>query len=209
MLQTRGLKYRYSGSEEMSFPDINCTEGSHWLMLGSSGSGKTTLLHLMAGLMPPTEGRINIQDQEITKLSTRALDRFRGQHIGLILQQPHLIQSLSIAQNIKAAAYFAGTKITDQRLNELLEDVGIQHKFHSLPKELSQGERQRVGIARAIVNRPRLILADEPTSALDDENTNKVMSLLKREAQNMNAILMIVTHDNRLKSHFDHQIVLS
>lgn len=193
----------------MVFPDVTCVPGSHWLMLGSSGSGKTTLLHLMAGLMRPSSGIITIEGKEITKISSSELDKFRGQKIGLILQQPHLIQSLSIGENLRAAAYFAGNRITDKRIDDILNEVGIESKIDSFPRQLSQGERQRVGIARAIVNRPKLILADEPTSALDDQNTTKVLELLKREAESMNAILMIVTHDNRLKPHFDNQIILS
>ena len=209
MLQCRNVTFKYPGGQVLSFPDFSCPSESHWLILGQSGSGKTTLLHLLAGLMPPLDGEIVIRKTRTDRLSKTRLDHFRGQHIGLVLQQPHLIRSLTIRQNLRAAAYFAKNKIRDRRFDEILQEVGIKNKAHLYPRQLSQGERQRAGIARAVINQPKLILADEPTSALDDVNTEKVLQLLIKEARQVGAILMVVTHDNRLKSHFDHIIQLS
>jgi len=209
MLQCRNVTFKYPKGKLMSFPDISCPSESHWLILGQSGSGKTTLLHLLAGLMPPLNGEITIRETRIDQLSKTRLDHFRGRQIGLVLQQPHLIRSLTIKQNLRAATYFAKNKLQHNRIDEILEEVGIGNKSHLYPHQLSQGERQRAGIARAVINQPKLILADEPTSALDDVNTEKVLQLLIKEAHQVGAILMVVTHDNRLKAHFDHIIRLS
>lgn len=208
MLATNALTYAYPGGELLEFPNINCNRGEHWLLLGQSGSGKTTLLHLLAGLRTPQSGSIKIDDREMTALKGAALDKFRGQHIGIIFQTAHFIKSLTVLENLNLARTLAGLSPDKKRISELLDRLNIGHKLNVKTDQLSVGEQQRVAIARAIVNQPVLILADEPTSALDDKNTGEVIQLLEEQAKMVDATLVVVTHDNRLTSHFNQQITL-
>ena len=209
MLKTENLGYAYSGSTPLQFPDIQCAKGEHWLVLGESGSGKTTLLHLLGGLLSPNEGRIVVGDTEMNKLSRAALDQFRGQHIGIIFQTAHFVQSLTVEDNLALAQSLAGMKVNYNRTKELLSRLGLGHKLKSKPSQLSVGEKQRASIARAIINQPAVILADEPTSALDDTNCKQVIELLEEQAHAAAATLLVVTHDARLKEHIPHQISIA
>lgn len=208
MLKTQDLSYAYDATTQLSFPDIECHTGEQWLLLGASGSGKTTLLQLLAGLRKPKTGAVQVNDTVINRLSTHALDKFRGRNIGLIFQQAHFVRSLSVEENLLLAQKLAGLHPDRQHIQEILDHLNVGHKMKARPRELSVGEQQRVSIARAVVNKPTLILADEPTSALDDQNTTKVIELLAREAKDVNATLLIVTHDKRLKDLIDKQIEL-
>lgn len=208
MLETRKLKFNYTASESLTFPDITCKAGEHWLLLGQSGSGKTTLLQLLAGLRTPKAGSVIIADTIINELTASKLDRFRGKHIGIVFQQSHFVRSLIVQENLALAQRLAGVKVNYARIRAILEALNVAHKLHAKPEELSVGEQQRVAIARAIINQPSIILADEPTSALDDTNTAQVLQLLKEQATAVNAILLIVTHDTRLKTQFEKQISL-
>ncbi len=208
MLKTRKLTYSYPNSSPLQFPDIACQEGEQWLLLGNSGSGKTTLLHLLGGLLSPTDGQIQVANTEISNLKARALDRFRGRHIGIIFQTSHFVRALTVGQNLALARQLAGLPPDPGRIEALLGHLNVAHKLHSRPDALSVGEQQRVAIARALVNQPAIILADEPTSALDDDNCEEVIRLIEREAGAVGATLLVVTHDNRLKAQFQNQIHL-
>ncbi len=208
MLITRNLQFAYRNAEPLSFPDIECKNGEQWLILGQSGSGKTTLLNLLAGLRTPRSGSIFINDTEINRLSSTQMDHFRGRNIGIIFQQSHFVSSLTVQENLMLAQQLAKVKPNLDIIETKLAHLNVSHKLKDKPKNLSVGEQQRVAIARAIVNNPTIILADEPTSALDDENTEQVIKLLRTEASEANAILLIVTHDNRLKNVFEKQIQL-
>lgn len=209
MLITKDLSFSYKSSKQtMRFPDIYCGDGEHWLLLGQSGSGKTTLLHLLGGLLQPQDGSVQIGDTEIQHLSASKLDQFRGKNIGIIFQKPHFVGALTVEQNLQIAQYLANEKQDKNRIKNLLESLNLGHKLKAKTSELSEGEKQRVSIARALVNRPEVILADEPTSALDDANCNEVLKLLETQAKEQNATLLIVTHDTRLKEHFTNQITL-
>lgn len=183
-------------------------KGEHHLILGKSGCGKTTLLHILSGILKPKLGIVKILDKEIYQLSERKRDAFRGQNMGIVFQQAHLIPSLTVYQNIAIAGYLGQKKITDAEINALLVRLDMSDKKGSFPAQLSQGEQQRVAIARALIHRPALIFADEPTSGLDDDNCEQVISLFMEEAKYCDSTLMIVTHDNRLKSRFNHKILL-
>ncbi|GIV31707.1 MAG: ABC transporter ATP-binding protein [Saprospiraceae bacterium] len=208
MLQTKDLSYSYDATNTLYFPDMTCGKGEHWLILGQSGCGKTTLLHLLGGLLTPRTGQVRVADTTLNALPLSDLDRFRGRHIGIVFQVPHFIQALTIVENLSLAQYLAGLPADRARIESLLDRLGIGHKGNSLPDALSQGERQRAAIARALVNRPALILADEPTSALDDVNAAEVADLLEEAASEVQATLLIVTHDGRLKERFPNKILL-
>ena len=208
MLETSALKYRYGSGPELVFPDIFCKRGEHRLIIGQSGCGKTTLLHLLGGLRTPVSGDVIIDQTNLKSLKSSELDAFRGKHVGIIFQRSHFVSSLTVAENLMLAQQLAGQGIDRKRVVSLLERLGIAHKEDKKTQALSQGEQQRVAIARAIVNSPSLILADEPTSALDDHNTQEVVNLLLDQANLVNASLLVVTHDNRLKHYFTETIAL-
>lgn len=199
LLQTKSLRFAYPGQKVLEFPDIEINSGESLLILGKSGSGKTTLLNLLSGLLKPLDGKVILGDVILSELSGQSLDRFRGQNIGIVFQKPHLIAALDVKQNIELANFFG--KKSGLPITQLLSELGIGNKAGSSVLTLSEGEAQRVSIARALANSPSLILADEPTSSLDDENTEKVIRLLKSQAKKIGAALIIVTHDQRVKSH--------
>jgi len=208
MLKTQGLSFAYDQQMRLSFPDIHCQSGEQWLLIGQSGCGKTTLLHLLAGLRTPQSGTVTINNTVINKLPTGRLDEFRGKNVGIIFQQSHFVRSLNVLENLLLAQRLAGVSTDEKAIQDILEHLNIGHKLKSRTSELSIGEQQRVAIARAMVNKPSIIFADEPTSALDDRNTEQVIELLRAQASNANATLLIVTHDNRLKTIFEKRIEL-
>lgn len=198
MLQAKNLSFQYPGGETLRFPDLICEAGATHLLLGDSGSGKTTLLQLLAGLRRAATGTVRINETDISKLSGRALDRFRGQTVGMVFQTAHFLRALTVEENLAVAMQLAGKKPDKSRIKALLEELNLGDKLKKRPGRLSVGQQQRVAIARAVVNQPAVILADEPTSALDDKNTQQVLDLLRSQADAVNAALLIVTHDNRL-----------
>lgn len=204
LLEANSLKYAHSGQEVMTFPEVKLDAGEALLILGKSGSGKTTLLNLLAGLLTPIHGEVILDGVNLASLSGQKLDLFRGKNIGIVFQKPHLIAALPVRKNLELAHFFSKKK--GQDIDQLLTELGIQHKAKSSVLTLSEGEAQRVSIARALVNSPKLILADEPTSSLDDENTEKVIQLLKVQAAKIGAALVIVTHDHRVKKHISNFI---
>lgn len=192
----------------MLFPDLQCAAGEKLLITGPSGSGKTTLLHLLAGLRFPQAGEVRINGQSLDGMKGSAVDRFRGQHIGLVFQQMHFVQALDVLENVLLQQYLAGMPQDKARAERLLDRLGLLGKKHRAIRQLSQGEQQRVAIARAMVNSPAVLLADEPTSSLDDANSLRVIRLLEEMAATAQAALLVVTHDQRLKDHFPRQISL-
>jgi putative ABC transport system ATP-binding protein len=213
MITTQGLTHRYHSkkgvlSNEIVFPDLAVERGESFLLLGNSGSGKTTLLHLLGGLLRPLTGKIEIEKVDISSLSETELDRMRGRQIGFVFQRNHLISALTVKNNLLIAPFLAGEKQHEERVDLVLDELGLREKKNAMIFELSQGQAQRVAIARAIINKPSLILADEPTSALDDKNCDQVIELLNKVAMENNAALIVATHDQRLKSRLKNQIIL-
>jgi putative ABC transport system ATP-binding protein len=208
MIETRDIAYSYDGKEFLSFPNISCKGNEILLLLGKSGVGKTTMLHLIGGLMKSTKGQVVIDGTDLNTLNQGEMDHFRGQHIGVIFQQAYFIRSISVLENMMLAQSLAGNKVDKEYCRSLLERLNIAYKADDSPDNLSQGEKQRLSIARAIVNKPSVILADEPTSALDDDNCNEVLELLEEQARDIGAALVIVTHDSRLKDRIDNHISL-
>ncbi len=208
MFLIRDLRHAYSGSDALQIRDWQSEQGEHWLVLGPSGSGKTTLLHILAGILKPSFGEVLVAGQPLTKLKPRALDRFRARHVGIVLQQLHLVDSLTVEDNIVLAQFFARLPPDPYRAREVLTDLGLEDKAHAYPHELSFGQAQRVAVARAVVNRPTLLLADEPTSNLDDVHALQTLDLLESQANACRATLLIATHDQRIKSRFRKQYML-
>ena len=208
MIKTTSLAYSYTSAKEILFTDLTIESGSQLLLIGESGSGKTTLLHLLGGLLKSQRGNIEVGGTDIANLSESNLDRFRGKHYGFIFQRNHLIQALTVEKNLLMAPFLAGLEQDSNRIDEVLEQLGIADKKHSKIQELSLGQAQRVAIARAVLNKPAIILADEPTSALDDKNCERVSELLLTVANQNEATLVIATHDQRLKSMITNLIQL-
>ncbi len=209
MIKSENLTYQYKKQSEIKFPDFEYPQGEQALILGESGCGKTTLLHLLSGLLKPSKGSVTINNTGLNSLSGSNMDSFRGANIGIIFQTPHFIEALSVKENLQMAQTLAGHVKDKKAIESILTELGIGHKLNSSVKNLSQGEKQRVTIARALVNQPKLILADEPTSALDDKNCQAVIQMLKDMAAKNNATLLIVTHDNRLNDSFTQKLHLS
>ena len=202
------LTHAYNGTEVLKVPAWRAEQGAHWLVIGPSGSGKTTLLHILAGILRPLAGAISIAGQDLMALKPAALDRFRGQHIGIVLQRLHLVPSLSVLKNLLLAQYLAGVMQDEARAHEVLSSLDIADKAHAYPHELSFGQAQRVAVARAVVNRPKLLLADEPTSNLDDARCAQAYALLESQARACGATLVIATHDQRIKSRMSNYFEL-
>lgn len=208
MFAIQDLKHAYDGTEVLSVAAWRAEQGAQWLVLGPSGSGKTTLLHALAGILKPVAGSVSVAGQDLGSLSGRELDRFRGRHIGIVLQRLHLMASLTVLDNLLLAQYLAGLPQDRERALAALAGLDLAGKAGAFPHELSFGQAQRVAVARAVVNRPKLLLADEPTSNLDDERCLQALDLLQSQARACNATLLIATHDQRIKSRMPNQFAL-
>ena len=206
LLKTASLTFKYPGGPAFQFPDMEVGAKQALLVLGRSGKGKTTLLHLLAGLLDPVEGVVTVDDVAIGNLSGRKRDKCRGQNIGLIFQEAQFVRSISVMENLQLTRSFSGLPTDVGFANQLLSELGIQDKAGSRPSQLSVGERQRVSIARALITKPKLVLADEPTSALDDDNCMAVADLLEKTVTGHGAALVVVTHDQRLKNRFSNSV---
>jgi putative ABC transport system ATP-binding protein len=202
------IQHRYDSHTVLDLPRWEAAQGEHVLILGPSGSGKSTLLHIMAGLLTPTEGRVLIAGEDLRQLTPAALDRFRGRHIGIVFQRLHLVSALTAFDNVRLAQYLAGLPQDPERIEGVLERLGIADKRDAYPPTLSFGEAQRAALARALVNDPKLILADEPTSNLDDAHCTQVLHLLEEQARSCDATLVVATHDQRIKARIATRLAL-
>jgi putative ABC transport system ATP-binding protein len=203
MISITSISHQYGSAPALTFADWTVNDAEQWLLLGQSGSGKTTLLHILTGLLKPSSGSVSINNTDLYELTSKKLDAFRGQHIGIIFQKPHLIKSLNVVENLLLAQSFAGLSTDQQRIDEVLASLDMSHKKNAYPQELSQGQLQRVTIARAVINKPTLLIADEPTSSLDDKNAEAVLALLKEQSEINRATLVVATHDKRVKDAFN------
>jgi putative ABC transport system ATP-binding protein len=208
MLSIRNVRHTYDGTEVLNVAGWQAEQGAHWLILGPSGSGKTTLLHILAGILRPSSGSAVVAGEDLALLRPAALDRFRGRHIGLVLQRLHLIPSLTVLDNLLLAQYLAGLPEDRARAMEALAALDLADKADARPHALSFGQAQRVAVARATVNRPQLLLADEPTSNLDDARCLQTLELLQSQARSCNATLVIATHDQRIRSRIGNHFEL-
>lgn len=179
--------------------DWSVPQGERMALLGPSGSGKSTLLHLVGGVLPSDQGQLEVGGQIVSAMSESERDRFRAEMIGYVFQDFHLISSLTAVQNVELVCSGSMAK-TDRKklLSKWFERVGLADRMHQLPSQLSRGQQQRVAIIRALINRPRLILADEPTGSLDWESAASVMQLLLDMCAENGSTLLTVTHDLHL-----------
>jgi len=207
MISTKDLYFSYPNTE-FHFPNLECRPSESLLITGKSGMGKTTFLHILSGILRPKSGSIVINNTNIEILSNKELDRFRGNNIGLVLQESHFIASLSVFENLVLASWLSDKKKKEEKAKYLLGELDLKDQIHKNPSELSIGQQQRVSIARALINQPKVLLADEPTSSLDDENADIVSNLLSELSKEYKASLIIVTHDQRLKKKIKNIIEL-
>ncbi|SHI66553.1 ABC transporter ATP-binding protein [Flavobacterium haoranii] len=208
MISTSGITFSYSKDQLFHMPDLYCEAGSTILITGDSGKGKTTYLHILAGILKPKTGEILIDKVNMVALSESKGDKFRGKNIGLVLQKSHFVTSLTVLENLEMASWLATGKKNATRAKELLAKLDIANQANKLPNQLSIGQQQRVSIARALMNGPKVLLADEPTSSLDDKNAEKVIQLLTDLSKEYKAALVIVTHDARIKEKFTNKITM-
>jgi lipoprotein-releasing system ATP-binding protein len=208
MISSQDLYFSYSANKKFTFPDLYCKDNETLLILGQSGKGKTTLLHLLALLLKPESGKIVIENKPVTDRSASQMASVRAKKIGIIYQRAHFVSALSVMDNILMPNYLAGQKQDREKAAYLAEQLGFADHLTKKTNQLSQGEQQRVSIARALMNNPNVLLADEPTSSLDDANCQKVISLLKTQSSVIGASLVVVTHDQRLKDEFSNQVFL-
>ncbi len=200
-----------SGTEDLIILDdvsLEIPSGQFVSITGASGSGKSTLLGLIAGLDAPTSGEIIIDDENITSMSEDDLAETRSKKIGFIFQSFHLIPSLTAFENILIPMEILGQKEAKARASSLLGDVELTNRGHHYPSELSGGEQQRIAIARAFSNRPKILLADEPTGNLDSKNGNHIFDLMTNLHDKSDVTLVLVTHDQSLADRAERQIVL-
>jgi putative ABC transport system ATP-binding protein len=169
---------------------------------GESGSGKTTFLNLIAGILRPDAGRISIGGREISALSEAQRDRLRATHVGYVFQAFNLLQGYTCLENVLIGMSF-GTGINRELAGALLDRVGLSHRVGHYPRQLSTGQQQRVAVARALANRPNLVLADEPTGNLDHVNGREVLALIREACRENGAALLLVSHDREVLAEFE------
>ena len=197
---------KYVALENINF---EAESGQLILVVGPSGSGKTTFLTIAGGLQTPTNGDVKINDSTINSLSKKQQTKLRLEKIGFVLQSYNLVPFLTVEEQFKFVDKLKKQNLTEQRMHELLSDLGLLELLKKYPNQLSGGQKQRVAIARALYTNPDYILADEPTAALDTDRSMKVIELLRDLAHKRNKIIIVVTHDLRLKDMADkvYQII--
>jgi ABC-type lipoprotein export system ATPase subunit len=186
----------------VDIPRLSIDEGEHVALRGASGSGKTTLLHLIAGLLQADRGRIVLGGKEITSMSESARDRVRASLLGYVFQSFNLLQGYTALENVMLGMLF-GQGVDRARAAQLLERVGLGHRLHYRPAQLSIGQQQRVAVARALANRPKLVLADEPTGNLDQRHAGEALTLIRQVCHESQAALLLVSHDPQVLSAFE------
>lgn len=213
IIKTTGLtkEYQVSKTEKLKVLkgiDTEIFEGEIVTIVGPSGAGKSTLLHIMGTLDKPSEGNVIFDGEDVFRLSSNDLARFRNTRIGFVFQFHHLLPEFSAIENVCLAAMIAGKtmKQAEPKAKELLTEVGLGSRLDHKPSELSGGEAQRVAIARALINSPKVILADEPTGNLDTKNSEEVMHLIFDLRKKYNQTFVIVTHNEKFAEMTDRTL---
>ncbi len=188
----------------LDIPEFKLDAGEQMVLVGRSGSGKTTLLHIIAGITRADSGKVVINGIDIVPLHEAGRDRFRAHHLGYVFQTFNLLPAFTALENVILGMTFGGQGRTDTgRAQRLLERVGLEHRLNHKPAQLSVGEQQRVSVARALANRPKLLLADEPTANVDPSNQQQIVDLIRDTCREENVALLMVTHADDVAGQFD------
>ncbi len=207
-LQLQGITKSYREPQGSRLPVLNVENfsvdsGEQCVLLGASGGGKTTLLNIVSGITLPDAGTVTVDHIEVTRLAEVQRDRFRAQKIGFVFQTFNLLPAFSALENVLLGMSFSGKPADMPRARELLERVGLSHRLSHRPSQLSVGEQQRVAVARALANRPALLLADEPTASVDLANQQTILQLIREACSEGDVSLLLVTHSEEVASEFD------
>ncbi len=187
----------------LKIPRFHVEQGEQVVLMGKSGSGKTTLLHIIAGISQPDRGNVNVAGVNIAALPEAQRDRFRAEHIGYVFQTFNLLPGFSALENVMLGMAFTGGAVDRARAIGLLERVGLGGRLTHKPSQLSVGEQQRVSVARALANRPRVLLADEPTANVDPGHQQQIVDLIRQTCEEEQVALVLVTHTPEVASQFD------
>ena len=212
ILYTENLKKKY-GEKENEFQALNginlsINKGEFVSIIGASGSGKSTLLNMIGGIDVPSSGKVYIEDKDISSLNDNKLSEIRRKKIGYIFQQYNLMSALTVYENIQLPLFIDNKKVDKDYLREIVSTLSLEDKINNFPTQLSGGQQQRVSIARALANKPSIILADEPTGNLDKKNGEEVIALLKKTIKKYNVTLILVTHDMNIAKEADRIITI-
>lgn len=194
--------------EVLDVPSFELGAGEQVALRGSSGAGKTTLLHVIAGLIKPDAGVVSVAGQDVATLSEAARDHWRAKHVGYIYQSFHLLQGFTALENVALAMKF-GAGVDLDKARALLNQVGLGQRLDYKPRQLSIGQQQRVAVARALANSPKLVLADEPTGNLDREHADAALELILSMSKASGAALLVVSHDERVVARFSRVVDLA
>jgi len=208
MLHLTDVKKSFSqpdGSELpiLDIPEFHVAAAEQMVLVGRSGCGKTTLLHVIAGIGRPDSGKVRVDDWEITLFSEAECDRFRAERIGYVFQTFNLLPGFSAVENVLLAMRFAGRRPDKPRARKLLQRVGLGHRMTHKPAMMSVGEKQRVAVARALANKPKLLLADEPTANVDSGHQQQVLDLIRETCAEESVSLVLVTHSPEVAGQFE------
>ena len=195
-------------ADVLDVPRFALAEGEQCALEGTSGSGKSTLLHVISGIMRPDAGRVAIDGIDITRLAEARRDRLRADKLGLVFQQFNLLPGFTALENVLVAMSFGSGKPDRWRAADLLAEVGLSHRLHHRPSQLSIGQQQRVAVARALANRPRAVLADEPTASVDAAHQRQVIDLVRNTCAEQGVALLVVTHDPAVAAEFPRRLRL-
>lgn len=217
LITLRDLTYTYSGqtSPTLHVPEFRVNKGEELFLYGPSGTGKTTLLEILAGVLRPTSGSVEILGQDLTKMSDAERDAFRAEHMGYVFQSFNLIPYLSVQENIELPLHLSasrkarlGTVDTEMVIRALCGNLGIADLLEKKVTELSVGQQQRVAVARALLGKPDLLLADEPTSALDADHREKFLKLMFELSELYGTTVIFVSHDRSIEKLFSRSLSL-
>jgi ABC-type lipoprotein export system ATPase subunit len=208
MLLVEDLKKSYTEPDGsrlpiLDVPRFSVAEGEQMVLVGRSGCGKTTLLHVIAGISRPDSGRVLIDGRDITRLSESGADRFRAATIGYVFQTFNLLPGFSALENVQLGMTFARGRYNASRARDLLDRVGLSQRADHKPSQLSVGEQQRVAVARALANRPKVLLADEPTANVDPGNQQNIINLIRGTCKEEGVALIVVTHAAEVAGQFE------
>jgi lipoprotein-releasing system ATP-binding protein len=210
MLKATGIRKAYGNLPILKGVDFNVAQGEIVSIIGASGAGKSTLLHILGTLDKPDEGEVELNGTKINKLSGELMSIFRNKNIGFVFQFHHLLPEFSALENICIPAFIAKVpkKEAEERALELLDLLGLEDRAHHKPNQLSGGEQQRIAVARALVNRPAIILADEPSGNLDSANANSLHQFFITLRDNFKQTFVIVTHNEGLAKISDRVVTM-